>query len=282
MKKSFVVVLLAACILLLAACAGLAASDPVPLPGPEEPEEEAYEAPQYELEPTEAVQKFCAEDGTELASYRYVLPSLRVSNWEALSQEDQEKAEQAVAAYNAVMNSLMEDCVERGEAMYGDALEAYQNQWLTAQYCDEVDYAGQQMGDLLSNSLSVYTYTGGAHPNHYKTSYLFDLRSSQFIDPTLVAEDPEAFRTEAAALLVEKAEGHSEHTSFWEDYAEVISHWNEGTVLFDGEGMQVVYSPYELGPYAIGEVVLRLDWEELSPLIGESGMELLGEQQVFK
>ena len=46
---------------------------------------------------------------------------------------------------------------------------------------------------------------------------------------------------------------------------------------FTGEGMEVLYSPYGLGPYVIGEVELSLSWEALEPLIGPSGMARLGQ-----
>ena len=48
------------------------------------------------------------------------------------------------------------------------------------------------------------------------------------------------------------------------------------TVLFDGEGMTVVYSPYELGPYAMGTVELKASYEELAQLLGPGGLERLG------
>ena len=39
---------------------------------------------------------------------------------------------------------------------------------------------------------------------------------------------------------------------------------------------QVSYSHYELGPYAIGEVSLRLRYEEIADLLGPGGLDRLG------
>lgn len=286
MKKSLVV-LLAACILLLAACAGLAVSDPVPLAELPEavPAETAYEEPEYGVTPFTSGDQIKSEDGEEqvLALYNYQIVLLELRNGEEVSPEDAEAAERTVEAFNGKMRSVLAELVEQGKAMGEDAREAYKEFGAPAEeYEDGAAVSAEFCGCVVSLCLERGSYTGGAHPNRYTVGYLFDLRSCQFIDPTQIAEDPETFRTGAAAVLLEQAEDHPERASFWEDYAEVIARWNEGTVLFDGEGMQVVYSPYELGPYAIGEVVFRLDWEELSPLIGESGMELLGEQQAFK
>ena len=82
----------------------------------------------------------------------------------------------------------------------------------------------------------------------------------------------------AAELLVAKAEGLGEdYTSgYWSDYAQIISRWNEAAVLFDETGMTVVFSAYELGPYAMGPVELVLTYEELADAIGEGGLAHLG------
>lgn len=40
--------------------------------------------------------------------------------------------------------------------------------------------------------------------------------------------------------------------------------------------MTVVYSPYELGPYAMGSVELFLSYSQLGDLLGEGGLERLG------
>jgi len=79
------------------------------------------------------------------------------------------------------------------------------------------------------------------------------------------------------STVVEKAEALEEYQpGYWSDYADIIARWNEGTVLFDEEGMLAVYSPYLLGPYAMGEVELRLGYDELAELIGPGGLERLG------
>jgi len=80
----------------------------------------------------------------------------------------------------------------------------------------------------------------------------------------------------AAELLLEQAEALEERGDFWPEYADIIAAWNEGTVLFDQEGMLVVFSHYVLGPYAMGTVELRLDYGQLAELVGAGGMARLG------
>ncbi|MBD5150246.1 MAG: DUF3298 and DUF4163 domain-containing protein [Oscillibacter sp.] len=273
--KRKLAVFIAACTLLLAACAGLAASDPVP-PANRAGVQETHVEPQYGEKTIAAEEWFYTENGEELAHYQYTLPAIFLSNVDVLSAEEAEKAGQAVDTYNTMMESLLEDYRERGTAIYAAALEIYQTGTLTEPYYDTVYSGGWEAGDILSNCMVAYTYTGGAHPNSYHRSYLFDLESGQFIDLTQLADDPEMFRTGVEELLLEKAEKDGQRENFWEDYAGVIARWNEAGLEFDELGLSVIFSPYELGPYSCGEITLRLSWEELEPLLGPGGMERLG------
>lgn len=281
MKKGLFA-LLVACAVALSACAGMAISDPAPpaetarsLSAPEVAEE--FEKPQYEVVPLSSGSQVRSEDETVVAIYNYQTILLNLRNEGSVSPEDEETAQRNMEAFNSKMHAVHAELAEQGTAFGEDALAAYEEFGpLSAEYEDDADVGADFCGDIISVVLRRSSYTGGAHPNRYAASYLFDLAAGQFIDPTQIAEDPEAFRAGAAALLLEKADGHPEQDAFWQDYADILAHWNEGTVRFNEEGMEVIYSPYELGPYAIGEVELSLGWEELEPLIGPSGMERLG------
>lgn len=281
MKKNLFA-LLAACAVALSGCAGMAISDPAPLAetalslsAPEVAEE--FEEPQYEVIPFSSGSQVRSEDETVVAIYNYQTILLNLHNEGAVSPEDEEAAQRNLEAFNGKMRAVHGELTEQGGAFGEDALAAYEEFGpLSAEYEDDVDMGADFCGDIISVVLHRSSYTGGAHPNRYAASYLFDLAAGQFIDPTQIAEDPEAFRAGAAELLLEKADTHPERDAFWQDYADIISHWNEGTVQFGGEGMHVIYSPYGLGPYVLGDVELSLTWEELEPLIGPSGMERLG------
>lgn len=261
------IVLTALCALFLA---GMAMSAPQPGAEP---------APAFDVAPVAySSRQFRSEDGKRLvAEYHYQTAVLTVENADSLTSAAREAAEQtAETFYNALCKAVYE-LWEQGESMGVEAVEIDRDTGgLSQPYYDTVTVDASVSGEIVSVCLYRESYTGGAHPNRYTSGYLFDLSAGQFIDPAQLAEDPEAFRTGAAALLLEKAESHSGRKNFWQDYADVIAHWNEGTVLFDEDGMRVLYSPYELGPYSIGEVEFRLGWDELDGLIGNSGMERLG------
>ena len=238
--------------------------------------------PAYQWDTMTARNRYAAGDGTELMYYSYQLVTLSVSNLEELSREEAETAQRSVENFNSKMTALMDESVEVGQVMMEDVVQLYSEQGAAGiPFYDETSATCQQTGDILNVRVSGSSYAGGAHPNRCDVSYLFDLRSGQFIDPTQIADKPEAFRSGAAALLVEKAEALEEYRAhYWSDYAEIIEHWNEGTVLFDEDGMLVVYSPYLLGPYSMGEVELRLSYDELADLIGPGGLERLAMERV--
>ena len=234
--------------------------------------------PEYELTPLVEEKRYTAEDGTFLAECRYELPRLSVGNEEELSEDTAQQARQTVERFNERMDRRLRDAEAFGQELRDMAEDAHEAGFFTLAYTVELSASAARQGRLCSIRLEDYSYSGGAHPNSYTDSYLFDLELGQFIDPAQVADDPVAFQQGAAELLLEKAREQDAdvQAGFYPEYAETITHWYEGTVLFDGEGMTVVYSPYELGPYALGTVELRADYRELAELLGPGGLERLG------
>ena len=270
--RRFAGVLLAAFVFLLAACANLtAAPAPVPVPPQNTVPTAAYEEPVYQLEAVTEEGKTVV-GSADAAHYLYQLLSLSVPNLEALSPGDAEAARRNVENFNSRMDALMKDALARGREMGEDAAELYEAGGLADPYYDETCTGFYQAGQVISVRLDNSSYTGGAHPNSYTASQNFDLGTGQFIDPAQAADDPESFRAGAAELLLEKVEALESRAEFWTDYAR----WNEGSAVFDGEGMLVIFSPYELGPYSMGSVELRLSYEELADLVGPGGMARLG------
>lgn len=268
--KNWMIALLAGYVLLLAACAGLTGA----APAPKREAAAEYEEPVYQFEETTAQEEYPADGNAVAARYSCRLLMLTVPNLESLSPEDEEIAEQNMENFNSKMHSLMINAVDTGQTIMTGLAEGVDS--AAEAYYIETAAGWVRTGQVVSVRVDNVSYTGGAHPNRYADSYLFDLEAGQYIDPLQLADDPEAFRTGAAALLLEKAEEHPVFDSFWQDYPELIARWNEGTVLLDDQGIEVVYSPYAIAPYAMGDVELLLTWEELSPLLGSGGMERLG------
>ena len=242
MKQKFAV-LLSSCLLFLAACTGLGT-----LPSDASPEQNHlsapdFEKPDYQIDTVASQKQFHMEDGTELARYDYQLLSLSVPNLENLSPEEAEPAQRNIDNFNSKMVSIMEDSVHVGQDL-GDAAQ-YDNDTfgLRTAYYDETTASAALLGQMVSVRI----------------------------------DNTESFRTSAADLLLKRADAIPENEgNYWLDYKEIIAHWNEAAVLFDRDGMLVIYSPYDLGPYAMGDVELRLTWDEVKELAGKTSLEHFG------
>ena len=100
------ILLCASVLLLLTACAGMAASDPVPPAAPPEaPAADAYEKPEYEVLPFVSGNQFLSEDGEQevIAVYSYQAILLSLTNEGALSPADGEAAARNIEAFNSKM-----------------------------------------------------------------------------------------------------------------------------------------------------------------------------------
>ena len=222
--RHFAAAFLALCFCLLAACAGMEGGRPaVPVQPETPPPETPPVEPEYQLDAATAENTFTAEDGTEVAHYTYTLLTLAVVNGEELPREIAEAVERNVDLFNETMAVLMEKSSETGRIMGEDALSGY-TVWdrNSIYYYDETSARGELLGEIVSVRLDNQCFTGGAHPNRYVSSFLFDLRAGQFINPIQIADTPEAFRTGAAAVLLEKLEERGDILgSCWPEYAEI-------------------------------------------------------------
>lgn len=234
--------------------------------------------PEYQMSPMVEQESYTADDGTVLAQCDYHLVTMDVSNLEELSADAAQRAQQVADNFNARMTARMNDAMSFGKELEDMARSAYESGYFDMLYSDNASASVELQGRIYCVRIDSGSFSGGAHPNSYTDSYLFDLELGQFIDPAQVADDPVTFQKGAAELLLEKAREQDEEirSGYYPEYAEVISHWYDGTVLFDSEGMTVVYSPYELGPYAMGTVELKLSYDEIRDLLGPGGLERLG------
>ena len=259
MKGKRSLTLLAALLFLLTGCSST-----------QEPEV-SYEEPVYQFDTVTVQDEICAEDGRKLMEYSYQFLAMSVTNADKLSPEEQTLTETAVRNFNERMEQYMKEAEEFGRSCGEGAKDAYAQGFFTHEYTDEAVSGGYLCGDIVSVWIESYSYLGGAHGNSGTSSCIFDLSLGRFVDPL------QAFRTGAAQLLIAKAEADAVNLpEYWSDYRDIISRWSDGTVIFDKTGMIVIYSPYEIGPFSMGTVELPLSYDDLAPLLGESGLQRLG------
>lgn len=241
----------------------------------------------YEVELAEWSDKAQAEDGTTLASYTFQLPVLTAVREDGTPitdarSEAEEQALAAVAVFNEkfgkwaaaeefpeFVTSAEEDLALRRE---------WDAQWMP--YELTLDCTAYQTDRIISVAGLYYSYTGGAHPNTWQLGWNFDLEEGGFFGPEVLADGTE-LQEAVSGEIIRQAQLPLEDGSipaewYWEDYEAIIANWASYTVSFDEEGMVVIFSPYELAPYAAGPQTFRLSYRWLEPHLSIHGRALLG------
>lgn len=122
-------------------------------------------------------------------------------------------------------------------------------------------------------------YTGGAHGNYGFTGYTFDAQSGTILDISDILKDTEGFKKTSVDYITKylKEEYQDELFSEYEGTVEEIWTRDEGPDWYlDAAGITFIFNPYEIGPFAMGEVRVTLPYEEFSPFIKEEYMGLSG------
>lgn len=258
-----------------------------PPPAASAPEAETSEAVRYTVELAEWSDEARAEDGTTLASYVFQLPVLTAVRADGTPitearSEAEEQALSAAAAFNekfgkwAAAEEFPEFAASAGEDL---ALRReWGTQWMP--YELTLDCAVYQTDQIISVAGLYYSYTGGAHPNTWQLGWNFDLEQGSFFGTELLADNTELQEAVSGEIIRQAREPLEDGTvpaeGYWEDYEAIIANWASYTVNFDEEGMVVIFSPYELAPYAAGPQSFRLSYDWLEPHLSAHGQALLG------
>ena len=258
-----------------------------PPPAASAPEPEAAETVRYTVELVEWSDEARTEDGTTLASYTFQLPVLTAVRADGTPiteawSEPEEQAISAAAAFNekfgkwAAAEEFPEFVASAGEDL-GLRREC-DVQWTP--YELTLDCTVYQTDRIISVAGLYYTYTSGAHPNTWQLSWNFDLEQGAFFGPELLADNTELQEAVSGEIIRQAKEPLEDGTVpaewYWEDYEAIIANWASYTVNFDEEGMVVIFSPYELAPYAAGLQTFRLSYNWLEPHLSAHGRALLG------
>ena len=279
-------------ILLLCGCA---ATEVVDAPNPPAPEAESPQEPplaqekiSYAVEISDWSDEALAEDGTQLATYCFALPELKAVREDGTQitgaqNEAEEQALSVTAAFNEKFGKWaaaeeFHEIVTWAEEQYA-AMLAEGHEWY-APYTLELDCACYQTDHIISVSGLYYSYTGGAHPNTWQLGWNYDLENGEFFTPEVLGEGTELQDAVTAEIIrqaqIPMEEGYVPAEMYWEDYEEIIANWPCYAVTFNEAGMDVVFSAYELAPYAAGPQTFHLSYAFLQPHLSQQGAALLG------
>jgi len=128
-----------------------------------------------------------------------------------------------------------------------------------------------QSDDLVSISLSNFSYTGGAHPNSYRTLLNFDLKNRRTLQVEDLITDREGFKQLAESYFreyhqIDLSTDLNEAGFFWDQ-----SFFLPANFAFKEEGLYLYYNNYEAAAYAVGATEILIPWNKLNGLIRKMG-----------
>lgn len=150
---------------------------------------------------------------------------------------------------------------------------AFKKDFPKAPGCWEVEIKGDTVmttSKALLYQLDHYSFTGGAHPNSFKSFHVFDAKTGDEMHMrTFVSDTVELIkRVEAAFRKVEKIptgvdleeEGYflSNHQFFL-----------PANYIFNKNGILFYYNPYEIAPYVKGAIQFTIPYEELNGIVNK-------------
>lgn len=125
---------------------------------------------------------------------------------------------------------------------------------------------------VLSLTGYFYGYTGGAHGNYGTTGYNYDVRSGQKLQLSDLVENESEFYETASEYICNKLEEEYGDELFPEYQETVKTLWDGEYPVnwyLSGTGIEIVYNPYEVGPYAMGQAQVTLPYTQFGQYIKE-------------
>lgn len=229
------------------------------------------------------------EDGSVLATYRAQVPVMTVllSDGTPLTEADTEGGRRALEiaeVFNSRFsawkvdddfNALTEDARDAKKRLEADGYTMVGN------YSKDLSCTVFQTDHIISVAGLCYSFTGGAHPNNWQMAWNFNLKDGTFLTSDSLSTENPSFRDAVTQELLRQAResarenGMTAEELYMPGYESLLADWSSYTVYFDNTGMNVIYSPYELAPYAAGAQEFHVSYEWMEPRLSQRGCELL-------
>lgn len=230
---------------------------------PEEifPEEGNRNAPRIAVD-TESFDNFQQDTNQWLVHTEHDMLSVSGDGYEALSE--------AVHQWSEARAEEIEDLASEyaGYAEEEVYLEADDGSSLYQIY--EMIEAARVDSRVLSIMEMSSDYTGGAHGSYGYYGYTFDAETGGLLELTDILDDAGGFQEAAADYMIQKLE-ETQGEGLFQEYEDTVRDiWtrNEGPNWYlDAAGITFLFNPYEIGPYAMGDVRVTLPYEEFESYI---------------
>jgi hypothetical protein len=107
-----------------------------------------------------------------------------------------------------------------------------------------------------------------------------DLRTGRIVTPADLADDLTGMQSAVDRELMRQAEerqraAEDESLVYYEDYPETLEAWMDRSVIFDDEGMTVIFGVYDIAAYSAGEQSFLIPYTYLAPYLSDFGRSVL-------
>lgn len=184
-----------------------------------------------------------------------------------LSGDGYEKAAEAVREH---FYSSEDELSEQADQLKEWALEQYmdtkdEGYWFSPYgYRTTYEVTRLDTGVLSVKSFS-YDYEGGAHGYGAEWGTTIDLESGAELALSQLASDAPGFMNKVVEVVLKGLSEQQDQDELFDNYeAYVKQNIEETNWYLDAAGIVMVYTPYEIGPYAAGSISVRVPYEEVA------------------
>ena len=234
------------------------------------PATQAQEVPLVAVSLIPVLEEETSEDGTSIFQYQYqkiqaTIPTAPNAA-EKITNAMEERIKEASSSVEGVLNWAKQDYT-------GDS------SWVPYSY--EVMFRPVRVdSSIISFSGLAWNFSGGVHPNRSLISCSFDTETGDVLtlsDVLTNADVAEALYLKVMDGLDRRSEELNPGQSVWnDDYQDIVrehfdlEHTSSECWYFTETGMHFYFSPYEIAPYAVGEVDIEIAYSELNRLLKET------------
>lgn len=224
--------------------------------------EEVFKVPQI-ITGSKSLERY-NEDGSQwLLHGEYDTVALSGTGYEALAERIDQWMEEKETSFQSLADEY---------AGWAEEDEAYEDtdyyRYSFFQEIEAVRIDTQAVSLLETRS----DYAGGAHGNYSLNGYTWDAKSGKLLDIEDILKDAGGFREASVNFIMRYLEAEYPEALF-PDYGQTVEDiWmrDEGPDWYlDAAGITFIFNPYEIGPYAMGEIRITLPYEEFSSYIKE-------------
>lgn len=194
---------------------------------------------------------------------------------------DEALAQLYFTAARASLDALKEQAIDDSKDAAEQAAANGTENWFRPYFMEYRFEATAWEGDIISVLQNVSVYTGGAHPNYALTGMVQQLNQENAVPISAVIADAAGFGARLKSHLTDeklerayndppRAQIEAEVDEILGDNANAGSVWGANYVLEPSTetgkfgGITVLFSPYDVGPYAEGAYIITVPASDLA------------------